>query len=71
MVISKKKKLPSRNKIALELLHQRLCQRSTIPLLAGDTANVWEEIDIRIYPDPFCASCQISSMDKKARSKIH
>ena len=38
---SKKNKLPARKKIALELLHQRLAHRSTILLLAGDTANVW------------------------------
>ena len=39
-------------------------------MLAGDTANVWEDVELRIYPDPFCTSCQISSMNKKARSKI-
>ena len=39
-------------------------------MLAGDTANVWEDIELRIYPDPFCTSCQISSMNKKSRSKI-
>ena len=38
--ISKKKKLPARNKIALELLHQRLGYRSTRSLLARDTSNV-------------------------------
>ena len=42
--ISKTKKLPAKKKIALELLHQRLGQRSTRSLLAGDTANVWEDI---------------------------
>ena len=39
-------------------------------MLAGDTENVWEDVELRIYPDPFCTSCQISSMKKKARSKI-
>ena len=39
-------------------------------MLAGDTANVWEDVDLRIDTDPFCTSCQISSMNKKARSKI-
>ena len=39
--MSKKNKLPARNKIALELLHQRLGHRSTRLLLSGDTANVW------------------------------
>ena len=68
--MSKKNKLPARNKIALELLHQRLGHRSTRSLLAGDTANVWEDLELRIYPDPFCTSCQISSMNKKAGSKI-
>ena len=35
----------------------------------GDTANVWKDIELRIYPDPFCTSCQISSINKKAISK--
>ena len=38
-------------------------------MLAGDAANFWEDVDLRIYPDPFCTSCQISSMNKKDRSK--
>ena len=36
----KEKKLPARNKIALDLLHQRLGHIPTRLLLAGDTANV-------------------------------
>ena len=68
--VSKKNKYPARKKIALEFLHQRLGHRSTRSLLAGDTANVWEYVQLRIEPDPFCNSCQISSMNKKARSKI-
>ena len=39
--MSKKNKFPARKKITLELLHQILGHRSTISLLAGDTANVW------------------------------
>ena len=35
--ISKRKRLPSRKKISLELLHQRLGPRSTRSLLSGDT----------------------------------
>ena len=61
---------PKRKKIALELMHQRLGHRSTISLIAGDTANVWEDVELRIDPDPFCTSCKISSMNKKARSKL-
>ena len=70
MEISKKTKLPARKKIALELLHQRLGHRSTRSLLAGDAANVWEYVDLRTDPYPFCTSYQVSSMNKKARSKI-
>ena len=69
-VKEKKNKLPKRNKIALELLHKRLGHRSTRSLLSGDTVNVWGDLELRIYPDPFYISCQISSMKKKARSKI-
>ena len=68
--MSNKNQLPARKKITLYLLHQRLGHRSTRSLLAGDTANVWEDVELRIDPDPFCTSCQISSMNKKARSKI-
>ena len=53
-------KLPSRKTIALALLHQRLGQIYTKTLLAQDTANVWEYIELRIDPDSFCTSCQIS-----------
>ena len=63
------KKLSARKKISLELLHQRLGHRYTISFLAGDTANVWEYIELRIDPDTFCTSCQISLRNKKARSK--
>ena len=68
--MSKKNKFPARKKIALELLHQRLGHRSTISLLSWYAANVWEDVELRIDPEPFCTSCQISSMNKKARSKI-
>ena len=68
--ISKKNKFPSRKKIALELLHKRLGHISTRSLLAGNSANVWENLEIRIDPDPFCTSCQIYLLNKNARSKI-
>ena len=67
--MSKTKKLPSRKKITLELLHQILVHRSNRLLLAGDTNNVWEDIDLRIDPGPFCTSCHIYSMNRKDRSK--
>ena len=66
----KSKKNLARKKIALELFHHRLGHRSTRSLIAGDTANVWEDVELRIDPDPFCTSCKISSMNKKARSKL-
>ena len=68
--ICKRKTLPARNRIDLEILHHKLGHRYTRSFLAGDTANVWEDIGLRIDPDPFCTSCQIYSMNKKARSKI-
>ena len=39
-------------------------------MIAGDTANVWEDVELRIDPDPFFTSCKIYSVNKKARSKI-
>ena len=67
--ISKTKKLLSRKKIALELLHHRLVHRSTISFMDRDAANVWEDIELRIYPYPFYISCKISLMKKKAKPK--
>ena len=54
----------------MTLMHQRFGHRSTRSLMAGDTANVWEDVELRIDPDPFYTSCNSSSMNKKARSKI-
>ena len=51
--MTKKNKLPLGKKIALELLHQRLGHIFTRSLLAGDVANVWEDIELRVVPDPF------------------
>ena len=67
--MSKNKKIPPRKKIGLELIHQRLVHRSTRTLLDGDTDNVWGDIELKIDPDPFGTSCQISLMNKQARSK--
>ena len=68
---SQSKQLAPRNNVALEFLHQILGHISTRSLIAGDTANVWKDIELRIDPYPFCTSCQIYPMNKKARSKIH
>ena len=68
--MEKSKKNSARKKIALELLHQRLGHRYTRSLIAGDTVNVWDDVELGIDPDPFCTSCRIYPMNKKARSKI-
>ena len=39
-ILESSKKNPKGKKIALKLMHQRLGHRSTISLIAGDTANV-------------------------------
>ena len=65
----KSKKVAPKNKVSLELLHHRLGHISTRSLMAGDTENVWKDIELRIYPEPFCTSCEISSINKKDRSK--
>ena len=56
--------------ISLELMHHRLGHRSTRSLMAGDTANIWEDAELQIDADPFFTSCKISSINKKARSKV-
>ena len=47
---SKKNKLTSRKKTALESIHQRLGHISTRSLLAGDTENIWDDVELRIDP---------------------
>ena len=32
--------------------------------MAADNANVWKDIELRIYTGPFWASCHISSIKK-------
>ena len=55
--------------VSLELLHQRLGQVSTRSLLAGDTEFFWQDIELRVDPDPFYTLCLKSTINKKARSK--
>ena len=69
--MSKKNKFPAGKKIALEFLHQRLGHIYARSLLAEDTANVWEDVELRIYPDPFSTSCQIYSMKKRQGLIFH
>ena len=66
---AKSKKIAPRKKVSLELLHNRLRHISTRLLMSGYTAYVWQDIELMIYPDPFFTPCQISSMNKKDRSK--
>ena len=66
---NKSKKISPRKKAALEILHHRLGQKSTISLMSVDTTNVWQDIELSICQDPFFTSCRISSINKKARSK--
>ena len=58
--MSKLKKIAPRNKVPLKLLHPILGHRSSISLMPGDTANVCNDIELRINTDPFFTSCQIS-----------
>ena len=37
--------------------------------MSGYNELFWQDIDIRVDPDPFCTSCQISTFSKKPRSK--
>ena len=69
-IIENSKTNLARKKIALESLHHRLGHISTGSFIAGDTANFWEDVELRIDPDNFFTSCKISYMNKKARSKI-
>ena len=55
--MSKSKKIAPTKKVALKLLHHGLGHRYNISFMAGDTANVCQDIELRIYPDPFCTSC--------------
>ena len=65
---SKPQKQIPKNKVSLEILHQRLGHRSKRSLLARDTENVWQYIDLKVDPDPLYALCHISAINKKSRS---
>ena len=49
------KKIPKK-KTPLEILHQILGHRSTRSIVAGDTTNVWQDIELRVDPYPFFKS---------------
>ena len=53
---SKSQEQIPKKKVSLELLHKRLGYRSTRPLLAGYNANIWQDIELRLDPEPFFAS---------------
>ena len=56
-----KKKNPKRI-VSLEFLHQSLGHKYRISLLAEDTANVWQDIDLIIYPERLFTSYQIPTI---------
>ena len=61
---SKSQKLIPKKKASLEFLHQILGYKYTKSILDGYTANAWQDIDIRVDPDPFCTSCPIFTINK-------
>ena len=63
-------KIPKK-KVSLEIYYQRLGHKSTSSLLSGDTPNFWQDIEIRVDPNPFCTSYSISTINKKYISKTH
>ena len=65
----KSEKIASGKKVGLELLQYRLVHRHNRSFMAGDTEFFWKDIELKKYPYPLCTSCQIYSMNKKARSK--
>ena len=63
------KKNPKK-KVSLELLHQILGHISTRSLLDLYNEIFWKGIEIRVYPEPLCTSCQIFIINEKDISKI-
>ena len=37
--------------------------------MAGDNENFWQDIELRVYPELFYTSYQISTINKKSRPK--
>ena len=69
MRIRERKRKQTRSQVSLEHLHQCLGHRATRSLLAADAAGLWEDVEIRMDPDPFCTSCKVATITKKSRSK--
>jgi transposase InsO family protein len=57
-----------KKKIDLELAHARFIRPSRA-LLAASSAEVWNDLSIRMSPDSDCISCRISTMKATARIK--
>ena len=67
--MSKYMRIANTKRIGLELLHHRLGHISARSLIVGDTEKFWKGVKLRLDPNPFCISCQISSTNKKTRSQ--
>ena len=67
--MSKSKKIAPRKKFYFGLLHHILVHKYTISFMDGYNEKICKDIELRIDPDHFFTSCQIYSMNKKARYK--
>ncbi len=57
-----------KKRIDLELAHARFVRPSRA-LLAASSAEVWNDLSIRMSPDSDCISCRISTIKATARIK--
>ena len=48
----------------LGVIPSEIKHRSTRLLLVGYASNVCQEIELRLDPDPYCSSCQTSTINK-------
>ena len=53
------------SRTSLELHHQRLGHRPTRSIVDGDTASIWQNIEIGLDPDHLFTSRKISTINKK------
>ena len=62
------KQQSQKKRIDLELAHARFVRPSRA-LLAASSAEVWNDLTIRMSPDSDCISCRISTIKATARIK--
>jgi hypothetical protein len=59
----------SKRHVPQQLLHARLCHRSSESILLGHHDNIWNDISVQSDPETICQTCKITVLRRANRRK--